>query len=135
MIYYREDGIVFPNLGKTCDQVHGYLFEGFGLRRYRDLVEWGLGLMRVNLRFLADSTSSDIVCDPSVHPWPIVAFLGGRYGFVTTRVSSCGVIVDEAHEVMFQSVIRGDYDAFCVKGSLHEGCVVFLASPDHLGGV
>src|SRR6267142_2989503 len=97
MIYNGQDGIFSISEGKSCDQVHGYLLEGSGVRRDCDSIEWGFLPMGDDFVLLTDSASFDVISDPIVHRWPLIKLFCFPDCFVSARMSGCCVIVSVCH--------------------------------------
>src|SRR5712671_3355926 len=82
-------------------QVHSHLLEGESVFFRRDSVGWCVLPMRDDLVLLTGGTAFDILRYPLVHSWPGLVLFGFADGFVSSRMSCCGVVVYQFHEVLF----------------------------------
>ena len=65
-----ENSIFVSLLGKSCDEIHGNVLEGFGSRDCRDSEKLDFGLVYKDFILLTDGTSFNVVCDPLGHMGP-----------------------------------------------------------------
>ena len=71
MVNNGEDGILSLYIWKSCDEIHGDLLEGKGIFWGSDTIEGDSRLMSKVLILLAYCTSSNIISDPGLHPFPL----------------------------------------------------------------
>ena len=67
MVYDCKDCILPVLEGESCDQIHCYLLEGSCILWDCYSVEQGFPLVCDDFILLANGTSFNIFCDPSVH--------------------------------------------------------------------
>src|SRR5258708_7288365 len=70
MINDNEDGIFSPYMWESRNEIHCNLLEGKGVFQGSDMVERDSRLMSKVLILLAYCTSSNIIGDPGLHPFP-----------------------------------------------------------------
>src|SRR6266850_7367054 len=98
MIYDGEDGVFSISEGESRDQIHGYLLKGSSIQRDRNPIEWSFLSVSDNFVLLTGSTAFDVVSNPVVHRWPLVDLFCLSDCFISTRMSSCYVIVSMCHD-------------------------------------
>ena len=97
MVDDSEYGIMASNGWQTRDKVHTDLLKGECLRFSSDTVKWGFSRMGDSLVLLADGASFNVICDPLFHSRPLGALTCLPKGFVSSRVSSGGMVVVDGH--------------------------------------
>ena len=71
MIDNGEDGILSSYIWKSCDEIHSDLLEGEGIFWGSDTIERDSRPMSKVLILLAYRTSSNVISDPGLHPFPL----------------------------------------------------------------
>src|SRR5258707_9128423 len=89
-----ENGVFSSYLWQTGDQIHCNLLEWKGVFWGCDTVKGDSRPMRKVFVLLTRCTSGDVAGDPGLHSFPDQVILGLSEGFVPSRVSCCGVVVD-----------------------------------------
>ena len=56
--------------------------------------------MGLNFILLAGGAPLDVVCDPLIHFWPLIEFLDFSDCFISSRVSSCRVIMGFFQDIL-----------------------------------
>ena len=108
MVDNSEDGIVSVGLGKTDNEIHGYLLEREGGRVSGDFVHRWACAVRDDFVLLARRTSLDVFCNPHAHVWPPIVPLGLSDCFIATRVSSYKALMYDSHDLSFKREVRRD---------------------------
>jgi hypothetical protein len=125
--------------------------EWFGVNSRGNAKEWGFDAMGQVLVLLACGASFDVFCDPGPGARPEVFFIHASDGFISSGVAVEGSIVACVHDLVFQSLIRGNneavfgdvspewgirvvyaFDGECLFPFLHEGTVVVLDDCDEV---
>ena len=78
-----------------------------------------------DLVLLAVSASFYIIRYPSTHPYPVMRLACFPNGFISSRMSSCGVIVYESHQLSFGR-FGGSCDNPLNEQFQFEECLIFV---------
>ncbi len=97
MVYNGEDGVVPMLLWESCDKVCCDLLKWECIFVGRDTVEGYFLSVCNDLVLLAIGTSFYIVGYPLAHPYPAVYFSCFSDCFISSWMSSCGMIVYKSH--------------------------------------
>src|SRR5258708_36314715 len=101
MIDDGEDSIFSSYVWKSCDEIHSDLLKGEGVFWGGDTIERDSRPVSKVLVLLPCCTSSNVIGDPGLHPFPSEVVLGLSEGLIPSRVSCCGVVVHQHHQVPF----------------------------------
>src|SRR5216684_3952331 len=101
MIDYSENGVFTPYVWQASDQVHCNLLEWEGVFWGSDTVQGDSRSVCKVLVLLTCCAFCDVVGDPGFHPFPDQVILGLSKGFVSSRVSCGGMVMNQGHQVPF----------------------------------
>ena len=101
MIDDGEDGILSSYVWKSCDEIHSDLLKGEGVFWGSDTIERDSRLVSKVLVLLACCTSSNVIGDPCLHSCPPEVVLGLSESLIPPRVSCCGVVMHQCHQISF----------------------------------
>jgi hypothetical protein len=97
MVHNCKNGIFSLACGEPRDEIHCYLLKGECVSSCRDAIRGGTRPVGDDFILLTSCTSLYVVSYPCVHSFPLPALLYSPYGFVSTRVTSCRVVVCPRH--------------------------------------
>jgi hypothetical protein len=134
---------------ESCDEIHRYVGEWFGVNSGGNAKKWGFDAMGQVLVLLTCGASFDVFRDPCPGARPEIFFIHVSDCFISSGVAVEGSIMPCVHDLAFQSLIRGNneavfgdvspewgiravypFDGECVFPFFHEGAIVVLDDCD-----
>jgi hypothetical protein len=86
---------------KACDEVHGYVWEWFGINGRRNVKNGGFDVVDEVLVLLTGGASFDVFSDPWPGSRPEVSLVDASDRFVSSGVTIQGSFVPSVHDLTF----------------------------------